>query len=67
MLARKPVFDYPGGVYHIINIISRGNNRSYILNTPERFFCDIQLIQEHGEIILPCSLPYIMTIIGHNI
>ena len=42
-MARKPIFDYPGGVYHII---SRGNNRSYIFSSTEDKECFLQLLGE---------------------
>ena len=45
-MGRKPRFEYPGGVYHIIQ---RGNNREYIFENNEEKKFIIGLLKEYGE------------------
>jgi len=45
-LGRKPRFEYPGGVYHIIQ---RGNNREYIFANNEDKKFILSLLQESSE------------------
>ncbi len=48
MLGRKPRFEYPGGVYHLIQ---RGNNREYIFNKSEDKEYLLGLIKEYRDIM----------------
>ena len=48
LLARKPRFEYPGGVYHLIQ---RGNNREYIFREREDKEYILELIKEYREIM----------------
>lgn len=48
MLGRKPRFEYPGGVYHLIQ---RGNNREYIFNKTEDKEYLLGLIKEYRDIM----------------
>jgi len=46
-VGRKPRFEYPGGVYHLIQ---RGNNREYIFEKTEDKEFLLDLIKECKEI-----------------
>lgn len=47
-LTRKPRFEYPGGVYHLIQ---RGNNREYIFREKEDKEFLLDLIREYRDIM----------------
>ncbi len=47
-MGRKPRFEYPGGIYHLIQ---RGNNREYIFEKTEDKQFLLELIQEYKEIM----------------
>lgn len=47
-MGRKPRFEYPGGVYHLIQ---RGNNREYIFEKTEDKDYLLELITECKEIM----------------
>lgn len=47
-MGRKPRFEFPGGVYHLIQ---RGNNREYIFNKTEEKEYILDLIKEYRNIM----------------
>ena len=47
-MSRKPIFEYPGGVYHLIQ---RGNNREYIFRNSEDKEYILELLKEYREIM----------------
>ncbi len=47
-LGRKPRFEFPGGIYHLIQ---RGNNREYIFNKAEEKEYILELIKEYRDIM----------------
>ena len=48
LLGRKPRFEYPGGIYHLIQ---RGNNRGFIFEEKEDKEYLLELIKEYSEIM----------------
>lgn len=47
-MGRKPRFEFPGGIYHLIQ---RGNNREYIFNKTEDKEYLLELIKEYRDIM----------------
>lgn len=48
LLGRKPRFEYPGGIYHLIQ---RGNNKEYIFQKEEDKIYLLDLINEYKEMM----------------